>query len=85
MDKETFDKVISLNEQMENLNSVNYELDKYSSSFLSFGYRYSTGEKSLYSDYDMRPIENLLKKHYEMIRQEINDEIQSIQKQIDEL
>ena len=87
MNKETYNKTIAINNRLSQLQKVKEELKGTYCHYLTYavkGYTFSDRD-SLCSCYIMEYISAILNKHDKMIRQEIDDEIAALNKEIEEL
>lgn len=85
MTKEQFDKAIKINERIKDLEEVKKEIYPEKKHFLSYMFQYDDGDYKPCCKYDMRNIEDILDKHDMMIRKEIDEEIEKLQKEIEKL
>lgn len=89
MTQEQFNTAIKLHHRLEALSKVKEEIADIEKHRLWYAKKrsssYSSDDWSLVSEYKMRDISEILDRHDQMIRQEIDDEIAKITKQIEEL
>lgn len=87
MDKETYNKAIAISNRLYQLQEVKDKLKDTHSHYLTYANKAdSLGERnSLCADWRMEYISDILDKHDKMIRQEIDDEIAALNKEIEEL
>lgn len=89
MTPEQFNTAIKLHHRLEALSKVKDEIANTKEHRLWYAGKrsssYSSDDWSLVSEYRMRDISDILDRHDRMIRQEIDDEIAKITKQIEEL
>lgn len=83
MDKETYNKTIAISNHLSQLKKVKNELKDTDCHRL--GYSIKTEWGYSLSTWIMRSISDILDKHDKMIRQEIDDEIAALNKEIEEL
>ena len=87
MDKETYNRAVAISNRLRQLQEVKEELKDTRSHYLSYAEEASSlgGRDSLCADWKMECIGGILDKHDKMIRQEIDDEIAALNKEIEEL
>ncbi len=89
MTQEQFNTAIKLHHKLEALSKVKEEIANTKEHRLWYAKKrsssYSSDDWSLVGEYKMRDISDILDRHDKMIRQEIDDEIAKITKQIEEL
>ena len=89
MTQEQFNTAIKLHHRLEALSEVKEEIADIEKHRLWYAVRYSpmcgTTQWDTVSEYVMQNISDILDRHDKMIRQEIDDEIAKITKQIEEL
>lgn len=89
MTREQFNTAIKLHHRLEALSKVKEEIADIEKHRLWYAERYSpmcgTTQWDAVNEYIMRDISDILDRHDRMIRQEIDDEIAKITKQIEEL
>lgn len=89
MTQEQFNTAIKLHHRLEALSKVKEEIANTTQHRLWYARKrsssYRSDDWSLASEYRMRDISDILDRHDQMIRQEIDDEIAKITKQIEEL
>lgn len=89
MTKEQFNTAIRLHKRLEALNEVKKEFEDTEKHRLWYARRYDpmtgTTEWNTVSEYTMRSISDILDRHDKMIREEIDEEIEEIKRQIEEL
>lgn len=89
MTQEQFNTAIKLHHRLEALSKVKKEIADIDKRRLWYAEKrissYGSDDWSLVSEYKMRDISDILDRHDKMIRQEIDDEIAKITKQIEEL
>jgi histone acetyltransferase (RNA polymerase elongator complex component) len=86
MTQEQFQRVIEINNRIEQLNQVKEEI-KGVKTFLTYAKRGQTlsGSDSTCRDWLMAYISNILDNHDKQIREEINNEIESLNQEIERL
>lgn len=84
MKPQQYERVVEIYNRIENLEETKKHIADKSKHRLYFAYK-SVGEFRCCVDWSMRPIADLLDKHDKMIRQEIDDEIERLNKEIAEL
>lgn len=82
MTEEQFKRAVEISNRLEALKEVKNEIDNIEKHRLSYAYRGCDGDYRLYPDFKMHPIEDILDKHDEMIREEIDEEIRKLQEEI---
>ena len=89
MTQEQFNTAIKLHHRLEALSEVKKEIANTKEHRLWYAGKrissYGSDDWSLVSEYTIRYISDILDRHDRMIRQEIDDEIAKITKQIEEL
>lgn len=87
MDKETYNRAIVISNRLSQLQKVKDELKNTYRHYLTCAEKAESlgNRNSLCSDYIMENISAILDKHDKMIRQEIDDEIAALNKEIEEL
>lgn len=87
MNKEIYNRVIAISNRMGQLQEVKEKLEDTHRHYLTYAVRDNSfgGSDSLCAEYIMRYISAILDKHDKMIRQEIDDEIAALNKEIEEL
>lgn len=87
MNKEKYNKIIAINNRLNQLQKVKEAIKDTSSHYLTYAEKGRTfsDHDSLCIDYIMKYIGDILDKHDKMIRQEIDDEITALNKEIEEL
>lgn len=89
MTQEQFNTTIRLHERLEALGEVKKEIEETEKHRLWYAKRYDpmTGTTlwNTVSEYTMRSISEILDRHDKMIREEIDEEIAEIKRQIEEL
>jgi hypothetical protein len=85
MKKETFNKVVELKQKLDSFNEVKSMLRGMANHRLTYVELDSRGAWSSMSGVRLIPIVDILDRHDEQIRKEIDEEIQKIQKEIEEL
>jgi len=87
MDKETYNRAVAISNRLSQLQKVKEELEDTHNHYLTYARKAnSLGERdSLCADWKMEYIGVILDKHDKMIRQEIDDEIAALNKEIEEL
>ena len=83
MTQEQFQRAVEINNRLEDLKEVKRCIDNTSEHRLYYAYRSSDGDYRCCSYWGMRPISNMLDKHDVMIRQEIEDEIVQLKREIE--
>lgn len=87
MDKETYNRAVVISNRLSQPQKVKDEIQNTSNHYLTYaekGCAFSDLD-SLCIDYIMKYISDILDKHDKMIREEIDDEIASLNKEIEEL
>lgn len=85
MNKETYNKAITISNRLNQLQKVKDEIQNTSNHYLTYaekGCAFSDLD-SLCIDYIMKYISDILDKHDTMIRKEIDDEIAALNKEIE--
>ncbi len=89
MTQEQYQAAIRLHKRLEALNEVKKEIEETEKHRLWYAKRYDpltgTTEWETVSEYVMQNISDILDRHDKMIREEIDEEIAKIKKQIEEL
>lgn len=87
MDKETYNRAVAISNRLRQLQEVKEELEDTCSHYLTYAEKAnSLGDRdSLCANWKMKDIGVILDKHDKMIRQEIDDEIAALNKEIEEL
>lgn len=87
MDKETYNRAVAISNRLSQLQKVKEELENTHKRYLTYARKAnSIGElDTLCADWKMKYIGVVLDKHDKMIRQEIDDEIAALNKEIEEL
>lgn len=89
MTKEQFQTAIRLHKRLEALREVKKEIEETEKHRLWYAKRYDpmtgTTKWETVSEYSMRSISDILDRHDKMIREEIDEEIAEIKRQIEEL
>lgn len=87
MDKETYNRAVAISNRLSQLQKVKEELEDTHNHYLTYARKANSfGERdSLCADWKMEYIGVILDKHDKMIRQEIDDEIAALNKEIEEL
>lgn len=87
MDKETYNKALAISNRLSQLQEVKEELEDTHSHYLTYAERAALSGDSdfLCHKWKMEHISTILDKHDKMIRQEIDDEIASLNKEIEGL
>lgn len=86
MTKEQYQRACEINERLRQLQEVKKEIHGTTTKRLTYSYKYSTSsDYSLCNTFIMRYIGNLLDKHDEMIRAEIEAEIAALEQEIESL
>lgn len=87
MDKETYNRAVAISNRLSQLQEVKEELKDTRNHYLTYARKAdSLGERnSLCADWRMEYIGAILDKHDKMIRQEIDNEIAALNKEIEEL
>lgn len=87
MDKETYNKVIEIDNRLKALKRVQEEIGRSTEHYLSYmnkGRRFGESDSPC-RDYILNSIGEILDKHDLQIRQEVEDEIARLGKEIEEL
>ena len=86
MTKEQYQRACEINERLRQLQEVKKEIHGTTTKRLTYSYKYSTSsDYSLCNPYIMRYIGDLLDTHDKMIRAEIENEIASLEQEIETL
>lgn len=87
MDKEKYNRVIAISNHLSQLKEVKKELKDTCSHYLTYAKKAATlrDSDSVCPDWIMKNIRVILDKYDKMIRQEIDDEIAALNKEIEEL
>lgn len=85
MTQEQFQRAVEINNRLEDLKEVKRCIANTSEHRLYYAYKCSNGDYHCCPDWGMRPISNILDKHDVMIRQEIEDEIVLLKREIETL
>lgn len=85
MTQEEFERVVSINSRLKALKDVKKEIAVTVKHRLSYSYKNCNNNYSLCPDWAMDPIGDILDRHDAMIRQEIDEEIESLKKEIETL
>lgn len=85
MTQEQYDTVVSINNRLKELYRVQEEIKVKHDHKLTYTYKRSHGEDSICCSLVMSAIDDILDRHDLMIRQEIQDAIDQLKKQIEEL
>lgn len=87
MDKEKYNRAIEINNRLNELQRVKEEVKDTRTHYLTYARKGDTfsDHDSLCRHYIMEYISDILDKHDKMIRQEIDDEIAALNKEIEEL
>lgn len=87
MNKETYNRAVAISNRLSQLQKVKKELKDTCSHYLTYAEKAATlrDSDSVCADWIMRYISAILDKHDKMIRQEIDDEIAVLNKEIEEL
>lgn len=84
MTPELYERVVEIHERIETLEEIKKYIADKSTHRLYFAYK-NIDEFRCCPDWSMRPIADLLDKHDRMIRQEIDEEIERLTKEIETL
>ena len=83
MTQEQYNRAVEINNRLLMLKGV---LEELNCGGRSLTYKYSKGsDDGLCAEYRLQPISNILDRHDNMIREEINNEIEKLKKEIEEL
>lgn len=85
MDKEIYNRAVTISNRLSQLKIVKEELEDTKSHYLTYAKKAFGESDSLCVGWIMKNIRVILDKHDKMIRQEINDEIAALNKEIEEL
>lgn len=85
MTQEVFKRVVSINSRLKALEDAKKQITATVKHRLSYLYKSCNGGYSLCPDWAMNPISDILDRHDAMIRQEIDEEIESLKKEIETL
>ena len=87
MDKETYNRAVAISNRLRQLQKVKEELEDTRDHYLTYAEKAnSLGDRdSLCADWIMEHISVMLDKHDKMIRKEIDNEIATLNKEIEEL
>ena len=84
MTQQQFEKAVQISERMKDLESVKKEINPTHEHRLCYSYKTSDSYK-VCPEWSMRPISDILDKHDEMIRQEIEDELERLRREVERL
>lgn len=84
MTEQQYNRAVEISNRLDALYDTKKCIENTSTHRLYFAYK-CTNEYRCCPDWAMRPIAELLDKHDRMIRQEIEDEIERLKKEIEEL
>ena len=84
MTPQQYERVVEIYNRIENLEKTKKHIVDKSKHRLYFAYK-CVDEFRCCADWSMRPIAELLDKHDRMIRQEIEEEIERLKKEIEEI
>lgn len=82
MTEEQFNRAVQIHKRINALESVQKEIQESTEHKLSYAYKTCNMDWGLCADWSMRPIGDILDCHDEMIRQEIDEEIQKLKDEI---
>lgn len=85
MTQNQFERAVTISERLQALERVKKEIEKKSERRLSYCYRTSQGDYREISELTLRHIAKYLDKYDNQIRKDIDDEIESLHKEIEEL
>jgi hypothetical protein len=85
MEKETFDRIVELNKRLDGLNEAKKEIGDTCSHRLLYINKENLVSWRDIAIWKLNPIFDILDRHDEQIRQEIDEEIQKIYNEIDQL
>lgn len=85
MTKEQYERAVVISERLQALEAVKKEIEKKSERRLSYCYRTSGGDYREISELTLRHIDKYLDKYDIQIRKDIDNEIESLHKEIEEL
>lgn len=85
MTEQQYNRACEIKDRLEALAKVKKEITDKASHRLYFACKNCDGDFRICPDWLMRPIAELLDKHDRMIRQEIEEEIERLKKEIEEL
>lgn len=86
MTKEQYERAVQINNRLDELGSLKKEIADTKNTRLWYAYKgEGIGNWHLTSEYDMRYISKILDKHDLMIRQEIDEEIEKLKREIETL
>jgi hypothetical protein len=85
MKQETFDRAIELKKRLDGLNEAKKAIESARSHRLSYIKEDDRGDWCPVTTWKLEPIGDILDRHDEQIRKEIDEEIQKIYKEIEQL
>ena len=85
MTQNQFERAVAISERLQSLEAVKKEIEKKSGRRLSYCYRTSGGDYREISEFTLRHIAKYLDKYDNQIRKDIDNEIESLHKEIEEL
>ena len=85
MTEQQYNRAVAISNRLDALYDTKKKIENTSTHRLYFAYKCSDGDYRCCPDWAMRPIAELLDKHDLMIRQEIEEEIERLKKEIEEL
>lgn len=84
MNKEQFDRAVAISDRIRELNETKEEIRNKSERRLTYSYKSDSGYR-IEPEWDMQPIAEILDKYDAIIRQEIDDEIEKLTKEVETL
>ncbi len=85
MTEQQYNRACQIKDRLEELTDVKKQIEGTSTHRLYFAHKESGGDFRCCPDWSMRYISEILDKHDRMIRQEIEEEIERLKKEIDEI
>ena len=85
MKQEQYQRAVQINNRLEELKDVKRCINDTSEHRLYYAYKNCNNDYTCYPQWAMNPIAELLDRHDNMIRQEIEDEIEMLNKEIETL
>ena len=85
MTEQQFNRAVEIQKRLEALYETKEQIQSTDKHRLYFAYKQSDGEFRCCPKWSMSPIVELLDKHDRMIRQEIEEEIERLKKEIEDL
>lgn len=85
MTEQQFNRAVQIQKRLEALYETKEKIKETTKNRLYYAYKNCQGDYTCCPEWSMRPISELLDKHDRMIRQEIEDEIERLKKEIETL